>query len=72
MKLKGTPHDKLREAKFFLERLEHSDNDDDLEALDFDHYLSAFLSAGESVIEVLRKTHNPWVRSVAYRVDRAA
>jgi hypothetical protein len=37
MNVKGTPQDKLREAKFFHERLEHSDNDSDLEALDFDY-----------------------------------
>ncbi len=56
MKVKGTPHDKLHEAEFFVRHLRHSDWSDPDRPDEFDYYMSAFLAAAESVIEVLRKT----------------
>jgi hypothetical protein len=64
MKVTGTSQEKLAEAYFFLGKLKESDDDDRLDRPDFGYYLSAFLSAAASVIEVLKKTHNPGFRKL--------
>jgi hypothetical protein len=51
---------KLRESIFFFRHLSNEEKAFDLEAEDAVFFLSAFLSAGRSLIELFCKVHRPW------------
>ncbi len=54
---------KLREAIFFFRHLSNQKKAFDLEAEDVDFFLSAFLTAGRSVIELFDKDCRIWFRN---------
>lgn len=55
MKVKGTPREKLAEAEFFVDKMREVDESELLSRPDFTYYLSAFLAAAATVIEIVKR-----------------
>lgn len=65
----ATIRKKLREAMFFFCHLSNEKNAFDLEAEEFEFFLSAFLTAGRSVTELFYKDCRDWFRDWKMALD---